>query len=241
MVENGPALRNLLEKILAERGFDFREYRESTLLRRIGRRLRFCGVETCEEYGCLLDRDPDEYDRLFNDLTINVSRFFRDRAAFDALAKTVLPNILESNQDRTVRIWSAGCARGEEAYSVCMLLHDVLGENTHRWNIQIQCTDLDPKAVLSAESGIFTQKDMDRVPSRFSEAFFTRREDDYVVSSKLKQSMRFCVHDLAKTPPFKGLEEASAEGISFDLAKKPMDMEQIRTIAKGILQGGAEY
>jgi hypothetical protein len=105
-------LRQLLEKVYKERGFDFREYRVSTLSRRISRRMRARGADGFSSYAQVLDEDPNEYIAFFNDLTINVTSFFRDEIAFNSLKKKVLPQILarKQKQERSVRIWSAACS-----------------------------------------------------------------------------------------------------------------------------------
>lgn len=123
MTENHKGLQCLLEKVYRERGFDFREYKESTLTRRLGRRLHARGVQTYGDYARILDRYPVEYDKLFDYLTINVTRFFHADVVFRVLEEIVLPEWIEDGKVcsalyRRLRIWSAGCATGEEPYSV---------------------------------------------------------------------------------------------------------------------------
>ena len=132
-------LQDLLEKIYRERGFDFREYKETTLERRIARRLRARGVDTYAGYEGVLSRDPAEYDRLFDDLTINVTGFFRDDAAFEALAKAALPAVISRNAGtgKGIRIWSAGCAPGGEPYSIPIILMELLGSDIALWMLRL--------------------------------------------------------------------------------------------------------
>jgi chemotaxis methyl-accepting protein methylase len=125
ITEGTKGLISLMEKVYLERGFDFRGYKESTLTRRLGRRLRARGVQTYIDYARVLDNDQTEYDRLFMDLTINVTSFFRDEVAFNALEEVVLPALITKGETN-IRIWSAGCATGEEPYSIAMLLMECL-------------------------------------------------------------------------------------------------------------------
>ena len=148
-------LQGILEKLYRDRGFDFREYRESTLTRRLGRRLRARGAETYGDYGRVLEQDPAEYDKLFDDLTINVTGFFRDESAFKAMREKVLPSIIRRNAvtGRHVRIWSAGCATGEEPYSIAVLVRELLETDAMSWDVNITATDIDPRALKRARKG----------------------------------------------------------------------------------------
>jgi two-component system CheB/CheR fusion protein len=123
-------IHRLLEKIYCETGFDLREYKDSTLTRRIARRLFARGAETYDHYARILDKDPDEYARLFNDLTINVTRFFRDPVPFKALEQMVIP-ALTHGLSKNIRVWSAGCASGQEPYSIGILLMKMIGPEIH--------------------------------------------------------------------------------------------------------------
>ena len=155
MTENNLDLQRLLEKIYNDRGFDFREYRETTLARRLRRRLFAWKVDTYTAYATVLDMNPDEYEKLFNDLTINVSSFFRDDDVFKVLKETVLPALVNGNSNplRTLRIWCAGCATGQEPYSIAILLHEIHGAEIGRRDIAILATDIDNKVLQRAREG----------------------------------------------------------------------------------------
>lgn len=201
-------LKRLLDKIYRERGVDFREYRASTLTRRVGRRIRFRGLKTYTEYDTLLNQDPDEYARLFNDLTINVTQFLRDRGAFKTLEKVVFPEILKDIQSREgkVRIWSAGCATGAEPYSIAMLLKDVLGTDDALNRIRIRGTDLDPKAVGRAKRGIFTPKAVEQTDPAWVKIYFTHIPEGYRVRRVIRKRVDFAIHDLIWNSPLPDMD-----------------------------------
>ncbi len=201
-------LRQLLEKIYHERGFDFREYRETTLRRRIGRRLRFRGQETYEEYARLLDQDPQEYNRLFDDLTINVTSFFRDQIAFEALAERVLPVIVRGDRRKKgpVRIWSAGCATGAEPYSIAILSRELAGGSNSLDKITIVGTDIDPKALDRARDGHFGSREVEGIQAAWIKKYFLKGGNDFRIRPMIQNLVDFHVHDLTKDPPLKDMD-----------------------------------
>ena len=208
MIEETRELQSLLEKIYRERGFDFREYKENTLKRRIGRRLRACGVDTYAGYEHVLSQDPAEYDRLFNDLTINVTSFFRDVAAFEALEKIVLPAVISRNAGtgKVIRIWSAGCATGEEPYSIAMILTEFLGRDRVLWDVTLMATDIDGRALKHAEEGIFSSGAVKGVRTPWLEKYFLQEKSGFRVQPVLRQAVIFERHDLTGDPPYRNLD-----------------------------------
>lgn len=139
--------REILEKIYKERGFDFSQYKETGLKRRMQRRMRARGVELYRDYIAILDTDPVEYDRLIDVFLINVTEVFRDKEAFDVIKRDVLPDIIRKD---SVRIWSAGCSSGEEVYSISMLVDEGLGDKRDNFSISIYGTDIDTDSLLKA-------------------------------------------------------------------------------------------
>ena len=146
----------LLDKVRRERGLDCRQYKISFLKRRLAVRLRARKVESYREYMRLLD--DEEYKKLFEALTINLSYFFRDTSVFKALRDEVLEPLLRRKEEQgrlSLRIWSAGCASGEEPYSVAILLREILGKEIDRWRISLLATDLDVGALERAKRGVY--------------------------------------------------------------------------------------
>lgn len=206
MADEQTGLQQLLEKIYRERGFDFREYRKTTLTRRMGRRLRATGAVSYEQYAGILGRNPDEYTRLFNDLTINVTSFFRDDPAFTALEEVVLPELLNGRgkQKRDIRVWSAGCATGEEPYSVAILLLEYLRSEAKGWEIRVLGTDVDPRAIDKARSGLFAKADVEGLRPKLLKRYFSGEREEFSVKRGLKRLVTFEEHSLLAEPPCTG-------------------------------------
>jgi two-component system CheB/CheR fusion protein len=153
-------LRNLLDEVRAHRGIDFSRYQRPTVLRRLQRRLTATDQASVADYRRYLAAHPEEEERLIGSLLINVTDFFRDPPTFSYLSDHILPALLESARQRRgdLRLWSAGCATGEEAYSLAILLHDVLAQQEHdRVSARIFATDVDSDAIAFARRGVSSE------------------------------------------------------------------------------------
>ena len=205
------ALDLLLEKVYRDGGHDFREYKRGTVTRRLERRLHATGTKTYPEYMQFLDAHPEEYQRLADYLTIAVSGFFRSPYTFQQLARLVLPELVAYKRKqgkRSLRLWSTACARGEEPYSIAIVLADFLKNELHDFNISIYATDVSRPALREAQAGIYSLKDVDGLPSAILEGYFTRSGESYVVTADIRQMLRFSYFDLTSTtkPPFLNLD-----------------------------------
>src|SRR5215213_7562430 len=153
---------HLLDYLKATRGFDFRAYKRSTLQRRVDRRLSVVGIESYEDYRLYLESEPDEFAQLFNTFLINVTAFFRDTAPWTYISEQIVPKIVESRRKfDQIRAWSAGCATGEEAYTLAMILAEALGVDEFKSRVKIYATDVDDHALAHARLGEYDQKSMD--------------------------------------------------------------------------------
>lgn len=160
-------IEKLLVKVFAERGLDLGQYRRPYVERRVAARLRSLGLHTYRQYSAYIDGHPGEYDRLLDTLTINVTDFFRDPGLYDVLRRTVFPQIIASKdarRHRMVRLWSAGCATGEEPYSVMMALLDLLGPRAEDLVVSMTATDIDPVALAIADLATYDVSDIGRIP-----------------------------------------------------------------------------
>lgn len=203
-------LDRLLARIADARGVDLKQYRRSYLERRIDTRLRKLGVHSYRQYGDLLESDPAEYAQLMDTLTINVTEFFRDGVVWDAITETVIPAILQAKppgRSRTIRIWSAGCATGQEPYSLAMALLDQLGDDAAQHNISILATDLDPEALAFAERGVYEVAKGRRIPPRY-QVRFTREIDatHLEITPEIKRLVRFRKASLFEDTPFRVID-----------------------------------
>jgi two-component system CheB/CheR fusion protein len=202
-----PSFESLLEYLKESRGFDFTGYKRSSLSRRISGRMLSLDLHHPTDYQDYLEVHPEEFTHLFNYILINVTSFFRDPAVWDYVASTVIPAIIEAKApDEPIRAWSAGCASGEEAFSVAMLLAEALGTDRFIDTVKIFGTDMDDEALTQARQATYTAKDLDPVPPDLRERFFTPVRDQYVFSKELRQSVIFGRHDLVQDAPISRID-----------------------------------
>ena len=179
-------LSEILAWLYETHGFDFRNYRAPTLERRISRCLYLTGAKSYGEYLARLKETPAEVTHLLEDLTIKVSRFFRDAPMFERLARDVLPTLLSGRGrggTRSFRAWCAGCANGEEVYSLAILVEEMIRRRA-RLRVMIHGTDLDDKAVRAARAGLYAESVLGEIPHGHLKAYFERAGDDYAVSNR---------------------------------------------------------
>jgi len=192
----------LLLYLKQSRGFDFTAYKRSSLMRRVLVRMNTAGIKTFPEYHDFLQVDPDEFTRLFNTILINVTSFFRDAQAWAAIADNVIPTLLqELGPADPVRIWSAGCASGEEAYTLAMLFAEALGPEQFRDRVKIYGTDVDEEALSQARLGAYDQRAVEEVPPPLLEKYFDRQNDQLIFNRELRRKVIFGRHDLVQDAP----------------------------------------
>ncbi|MDL1956081.1 MAG: protein-glutamate O-methyltransferase CheR [Candidatus Desulfofervidus auxilii] len=193
-------LKIILKKLKEKTGYDFSQYRQGTIKRRIAKRLWTVGVKDIQTYITILERDLNECKRLIQELTIKVSQFFRNPYVFEILNIMILPEILEikkKQKDCMIRIWSAGCAYGEEAYSIAMLLMEHLKQKKifNDYKISIFATDIDEKALIKAKQGIYDEEAVLEVKKKFLDKYFIYN-GLYKVTDEIKQLVNFYEHDV---------------------------------------------
>ncbi|TGV81425.1 PAS domain S-box protein [Mesorhizobium sp. M00.F.Ca.ET.149.01.1.1] len=188
-------------------GHDFSGYKDNTILRRIQRRMQVLQIDNPAAFYDRLREDPQQIDLLFQDLLIGVTSFFRDASAFDALERLVIPKLFEGRKpDETIRVWVPGCATGEEAYSIAMLLKENAPRGAASPNLQIFATDIDERALEVARAGRYPATiASDMTPKRLKE-FFSREDGTYRVASELREVCLFSSHNLLRDPPFSKLD-----------------------------------
>ena len=183
----------LLERIYQDRGLDFSRYHRNILKRRVALRLRARNLNSYREYLSVLAADPDEYKKLFDVLTINVSEFFRDLTVWGAIREILSRKILRENQTTKVKIWSAGCAKGEEAYSLSILVEEI-GPKTP---VEIYATDIDVASIYDAQKGEYDPHRLKNVSDILLEKYFEfQGEGRYSVKEHVKKRVTFKRQDL---------------------------------------------
>lgn len=186
----------LLEYLKATRGFDFGAYKVSSLMRRIQKRMRDIDVKGYSEYLDYLEVHPHEFEPLFDTVLINVTSFFRDTAAWTYLGEKILPRLMESrDSDRPLRIWSAGCATGEEPYTIAMVIAEALGESELR-RTKIYATDADENALAHARQATYEARQITSVPEHLLDKYFERAGNRFVFRNDLRRCLIFGRHDL---------------------------------------------
>jgi two-component system, chemotaxis family, CheB/CheR fusion protein len=200
------ALRLIYSLLRSRIGHDFSRYKDRTFLRRVQRRMQVLQVGTMDEYAQALQQHRGEAAKLFRDLLIGVTSFFRDRNAFEALAQ-FLPRFFDGKgADDTVRVWVPGCATGEEAYSLAMLLHEHADKLQTAPKIQVFASDIDDNALNVARSGSYPALLVKDIPAARLNRFFVRDATTYHVAKELRDSCIFSSHSLIRDPPFSRLD-----------------------------------
>jgi two-component system, chemotaxis family, CheB/CheR fusion protein len=195
-------LEVLLDYLRRSRGFDFTGYKRTSLSRRIEKRVHAVGADGYLSYLDHLEVDPEEFIRLFNTILINVTSFFRDPPTWEFLAAEVLPALLADKDDgEPIRIWSAGCASGEEAYTLAMVTAEAMGADAARERVKIYATDVDEEALDQARQARYSAKQVEGVPEELLERYFERNGNGYVFSKDLRRSVIFGRHDLIQDTP----------------------------------------
>lgn len=196
-------LRRILSHLRVRTGHDFSKYKQSTVLRRIARRMQVTRTDKLNDYYEFLRENADEPQSLLGDLLISATAFFRDAEAFDTLSKQVLPELFKhKDPSEPVRVWVCGCATGEEAYSVAMLLLEEATRHDIRPPIQVFGSDLDSRALASAREGRYPAAIEADVSAERLRRFFTREGDRYCVRQEVRDMVLFALHDFLKDPPF---------------------------------------
>jgi len=199
-----PDLETLLDYLKRTRGFDFTGYKRASLDRRIVKRMQTIGVTSFADYLDYLEVHPEEFSGLFNTVLINVTHFFRDPSTWEYIASTIVPDLIARRAaGAPVRIWSAGCASGEEAYTLAMIFAEALGADLFRDRVKIYATDVDDDALAKARQGTYTAREVADVPPELLERYFDTADGGtrYVFRKDIRRNVIFGRHDLIQDAP----------------------------------------
>ncbi|MGH3931661.1 MAG: CheR family methyltransferase [Pseudonocardiaceae bacterium] len=192
----------LLVHLKEARGFDFTGYKRSSLMRRVDRRMAQIGVADYSEYLDHLQVKSDEFTELFNTILINVTSFFRDADAWGVLRTEVIPRILETKPpDQPIRVWSAGCASGEEAYSIAILLTEALGSDQLRDRVKIYATDVDEESLAQGRQASYSAQEVRGIPEDLLDRYFETSGNRYLFRKDLRRAVIFGRNDLVQDAP----------------------------------------
>ena len=210
----GNHLHTIFGLLKRHTGHDFSQYKEGTLVRRVQRRMQALQLNAVDAYVALLKQEPTELDFLFKDLLIGVTHFFRDPEAFAVLAREVIPQLFaDKGADAQVRVCVAGCASGEEAYTIAILLREHMATLDVVPQVQVFATDIDQQALENARKGRYSVGIADHVSPERLARFFVKQDNTYQVRKELREMCLFSVHSFVKDPPFSRLDLISCRNV----------------------------
>lgn len=223
------AIEALLDYLRQSHNFDFTMYKRPSLIRRLEYRMQMISVESYSDYLEYLKEQPKEFTFLFNTIEINFTGFFRDPEAWNYIAKTLIPRIIASkSESEPIRVWSAGCASGEETYTLAILLAEALGVEQYQARVQIYATDIDTEALNQARQASYTSNQVEGVPSTFLERYFQQSAECYIFSKDLRRSIIFCRHNLIQDAPMAKIDLLVCRNVLIYFNTKG----QIKTLAR---------
>lgn len=234
------SLKRVFTLIKSRTGHDFSEYKQTTIRRRIERRMAVNAIENLSDYVGHIERNPDELQSLFGDLLIGVTRFFRDPEAFESLAHKALGEVISGKRNESeLRVWVVGCSTGEEAYSLAILLTELIEKSRKHINLQIFASDIDPRAIEFARKGIYPVGISEDVSLKRLDRFFTSVDGMYRIRKPIRDCVLFALQDITKDPPFSRIDLISCRNLLIymekDLQKKVFPTFHYSLIDKGIL------
>ena len=213
-LQTDTARLSICEILRARVGHDFSGYKEATFLRRVQRRMQVLGLVEMNAYVAKLEGDRGEAVLLFRDLLIGVTTFSRDADAFEAVKQVVLPRLFEGKGAKdNVRVWVPGCATGEEAYSLAILLREHMDGLADAPKVQVFATDIDDPAIGTARAGRYPATLLDGLSPERRDRFFTRHEGSYVVTKEVRDLCTFSAHSLVRDPPFSRMNLVSCRNL----------------------------
>jgi two-component system CheB/CheR fusion protein len=200
-------MTKIIAMLRSKTGVDFTYYKQSTIIRRIERRMGIVQCVTLSEYLTHLYETPEEVGALYKDLLIGVTKFYRDRDDFDYLREKVIPVLFENNRmDKRIRVWVAGCSTGEEAYTIAILLQDYMDVIGEQYEIKVFATDIDQDAIEKASLGHYSAGIATDLSPRLLDRFFNKTEDGYAVKRHVREQVIFAIQNVLRDPPFTKLD-----------------------------------
>ena len=215
-------LQKILSLIREQTGIDFTDYKQSTVVRRIERRIGIAQLSGPSDYLEFLQQSEQEVVALRHDLLINVTRFFRDGEVFGVLRDEILPVILkEAAEQKTLRIWVPGCATGEEAYSIAMLVQELVRARGEKWDVKIFATDVDKNSIECAGRGLYPKSIVADVAPELLARFFVEENGHLRISRKIREQIVFAQQNILRDPPFTHVDLISCRNLLIYLRTDP--------------------
>lgn len=237
-IKNKEAIATIYSLLRVATGVDFTHYKQTTLKRRIQRRMLLYKLERIEEYAEYLQNNPTEVTALYHDVLIHVTSFFRDSESFEALSSKVFPEIVKDKSPQTpIRIWIAGCSTGEEAYSIAICLLEFLAERATHLPIQIYATDICETAIAKARTGFYTASQVADVSPERLHRFFVQVEGGYQIGKQVRELCVFARQNLISDPPFSRMDLISCRNVLIYLGTQ-LQKKLLPIFHYGLVSGG---
>ena len=206
-LELNPAFETLLLQLQHSHNFDFSAYKRPSLMRRIQKRMQMLPIVGYENYGEYLTAHPEEYYYLFNLIEINVTSFFRDAQVWDYIATKLIPDIIASKSESDpIRVWSAGCASGEEVYTLAILLVETLGIEAFKERVKIFATDIDKEALQQARTGVYSVNTVASIAANRLNNYFQQVHNGYIFHRHIKDNIIFSQQNLITDAPMSKID-----------------------------------
>ncbi len=206
-------MSRLMSRLKEIKSVDFSKYKLSTINRRIERRMAALKITNLKDYVDYLETNEKEPEQLYKDILIGVTSFFRDFDAFNVI-KEYLPTVMENkNRGSQIRVWSIGCSTGEEAYSIAIILSEVLGQRVSDFDIQIFATDIDDEAIGVARKGQYSLGVVSSIPKSILKKYFIQKNEQYEIIKPIRDMILFSHHDITRDPPFLKLDFISCRNL----------------------------
>jgi len=194
-----PELEKIKKRVIDKTGFDLSYFKPTFLSRRISVRMKVLNITNGSEYADLLKSESDEILSLYDSISINVTKFFRDKQVWNTFSKNIVPKLFDGEINKTIRIWSAGCATGEEPYSIAIMLQEFLKDRNYK--IKIIATDINSHFLTEAKKGVFSISALQNLNSNLIEKYFSNSgRDQYIVNKKIKAMITFQLGDIGTHP-----------------------------------------
>ena len=220
-------------------GLHWRHFQRRGVKRKIERRIIEIGLSNFEDYLLRVQKDPEEQSYLSKTLTVTISRFFRDREVFDLLENSIIPTIIKNKKEKDeFKIWSIGCASGEEPYSFLLLWKEKFEKVYPQIYLSILATGINEKLLERAEEGKYKKSSLKEAPEEVLQKFFKIKDGFYILDESIRKSIEFKKHDIIHEKPLSGMDIVLCRNLAFTYFSKECQMNVLKKIAKGLNEGG---
>jgi chemotaxis protein methyltransferase CheR len=227
-----------LNEVAPRLGLRWKLFKKEGIKRRLERRITEIGFSNFEQYLQEIDRHPEEKSRLFQILTVTISRFFRDREIFETLGKTLLPNLLKAKDKKELKVWSVGCASGEEPYSLSLLWKEAFEKDHPEIRLFIVATDINGSFLERAKEGRYKESSLKEVPEGVRRKFFNPENGIYVLDRKIRESVDFRRHNILRDAPFSEMDILFCRNCAFTYFSKESQHDALKRIAGSLKEKG---